>query len=485
MIEEQVKVHDKFAVEIKLGFNARRKQKVSDFAVNTWIFIPNSLDINRMTYQKSDFYRDLKSNIRLITPTYLLRDIAERDKEPFALMEESFNDMASEPTRTRIAEYEYHIRMFVSIMKSALRENILHIQNNGISEDREYLTQTYLSNIRQITNNFRNLRRIINVPSVSKELMNYYFFGDEFLSNLIEQQTFKLIAGLQKSAQLTDEINQQLMGLIHEEINYKHEKGYPVVKKISPDRNRDLVFRLSLLKKYAENELFLNAKQRRDGVWIEQVYFSIAAGLSMIFATAVAFSFQQKYGNFTMPFFVALVVGYMLKDRIKELSRYYFAHKLGRRFFDSRTDITLNEHEIGWSKESMVFTSEDNVPMDVLQVRNRSAILEADNRNNREKIILYRKLVRLNRQSLNNCSKYPTSGMNDIIRFNISNFLQKMDNPVVPLYYPGENGEVEIVKGEKMYYINLILQFNNEEQISYKRYRIVLNRKGINEIQKI
>ena len=258
-----------------------------------------------------------------------------------------------------------------------------------------------------------------------------------------------------------------------------------MVKKISPDRNRDLVFRLSLLKKYAENELFLNAKQRRDGVWIEQVYLSIAAGLSMIFATAVAFSFQQKYGNFTMPFFVALVVGYMLKDRIKELSRYYFAHKLGRRFFDSRTDISLNEHEIGWSKESMVFTSEDNVPMDVLKVRNRSAILEADNRNNREKIILYRKLVRLNRQSLNVCSQYPTNGMNDIIRFNISNFLQKMDNPVVPLYYPGDNGGIEIVKGEKMYYINLILQFNNEDQISYKRYRIVLNRKGIREIEKL
>ena len=485
MIEELVKIHDKFSVEIKLGFHARRKQKISDFAVNTWIFIPNSLDINRLTYQKSDFYRDLKSNIRLITPTYLLRDIAEKDKEPFALMEESFKEMASEPTRTRIAEYEYHIRMFVSIMKSALRENILHIQNNGISEDLEYLTKSYLANIRKISTNFRNLRRDINVPSISKELMNYYFFGDEFLSNLIEQQTFKLIEGLQKSGQMTDEIHQQLMGLIQEEINYKNEKGYPVVKKISPDRNRDLVFRLSLLKKYAENELFLNAKQRRDGVWIEQVYLSIAAGLSMIFATAVAFSFQQKYGNFTMPFFVALVVGYMLKDRIKELSRYYFAHKLGRRFFDSRTDISLNEHEIGWSKESMVFTSEDNVPMDVLKVRNRSAILEADNRNNREKIILYRKLVRLNRQSLNVCSQYPTNGMNDIIRFNISNFLQKMDNPVVPLYYPGENGGIEIVKGEKMYYINLILQFNNEDQISYKRYRIVLNRKGIREIEKL
>ena len=484
MIEEQVKIHDKFAVEIKLGFNARRKQKVSDFAVNTWIFIPNSLDINRMTYQKSDFYRDLKSNIRLITPSYLLKDIADKDKEPFSLLEQSFHDVASESTRTIIAEYEYHIRMFVSIAKSALREDILHIQNNGIAEDLEYLVHLYLASIRQIATNFRNLRRIINVPSISKELMNYYFFGDEFLSNLIEQHTFKLIDGLQKSLQLTEEIHQQLMGLIHEEITYKKEKGYPVVEKVSVDRNRDLVFRLSLLKKYAENELFLNAKQRRDGVWIEQVYLSIAAGLSMIFATAVAFSFQLKYGNFTMPFFVALVVGYMLKDRIKELTRYYFAHKLGRRFFDSRTDISLNEHTIGWSKESMVFTSEDNVPTEVLQVRNRSAILEADNRNNREKIILYRKLVRLNRQSLNDCSKYPTSGMNDIVRFNVSNFIQKMDNPVVPLYYPGEDGKIEVVKGEKMYYINLILQLNNADQVAYKRYRIVLNRKGIREVEK-
>jgi hypothetical protein len=133
----------------------------------------------------------------------------------------------------------------------------------------------------------------------------------------------------------------------------------------------------------------------------------------------------------------------------------------------------------------MVFTSQSKVPAEVSKIRSRSAILEADNRSNREKIILYRKLVRLNRQSLNDCSQYPTNGMNDIVRFNVSNFIQKMDNPIVPLYTPGENGEIEIVKGEKMYYINLVLQLNNEDQITYKRYRIVLNRKGIREIEKM
>jgi hypothetical protein len=90
MIEDLVKIHDKFSVEIKLGFNARRKTERSDFAVNTWIFIPNSLDINRSTYQKTDFYRDLKSNIRLITPVYLLREIAKTDAEPFSLLGKSF-----------------------------------------------------------------------------------------------------------------------------------------------------------------------------------------------------------------------------------------------------------------------------------------------------------------------------------------------------------------------------------------------------------
>lgn len=484
MIEEQVKIHDKFSVEIKLGFLARKNQEISDFAVNTWIFIPNSLDINRATYQKTDFYRDLKSNIRLITPVYLLRDLANRDREPFLLLEKSFSDLATDPSRTGAAAYEYHIRMFVSIVKSALRQEIQHIQSNGIAEDFDYLVSKLTSNMLLIAENYHNLRRIINVPTISKELMNYYFFGDEFLSNLFEQHTFKLLDGLEKSGQLTDGIHKQLMDLIHSEVKYKREKGYPVVEKVSKDRNRDLVFRLSLLKKYAENELFLNTNQRRDGVWIEQVYLSIAAGLSMVFATAIAFSFQLKYGNFTMPFFVALVVSYMLKDRIKEVMRFYYSHKLGRHFFDHRTDISLSEHNIGWSKESMVFAPENKVPEEVLKTRNRSAILEADNRNNNEKIILYRKLVRLNRRSLSECSQYPTSGMNDIIRFNVSNFTQKMDNPVVPLYSPGENGNIEIVKGEKMYYINLVMQLKNEKQSEYKRYRIVLNRKGIREIEK-
>lgn len=483
MIEEVVKIHDKFSIEIKLGFNARKKKPVSDFACNTWIFIPNSLDINQSTFSKPDFYRMLKSNIRLITPVFLLRDIADTNNAPFKWLEQSFVNLASSPSRSKTAEYEYQIRMFMSILKSALRDEANHITGNNIQDDSNFLVNEYISNILKITENFRNLRRIINVPTVSKEVFNYYLFGDEFMSNLIEQHIFGVIRDLEHAAFITEESFNQLSALIQKEIAYKREKKYLVVEKNSSDQNRELVFRAGLLKKYAENELFLNTDKKKDGAIAEQVYYSLAAGLSMIFATAVAFSFQQHYGNLTMPFFVALVISYMLKDRLKELSRYYFAHKLGRRHFDQKTDITLNDNKLGWSKEAMDFIAEAKVPEEVMRIRSRSAILEANNRNNMEKIILYRKLVRLFRENLNRSSKFATQGINEIVRINFSDFISKMDDPVVPLYLPGKDSRYELVKGEKIYYVNLIMQLKSEDQLQYHRYRIALNRKGIRGIE--
>jgi len=482
MIEIQTRIHDKFSLELKLGFVSQPPPGEGDFAVNTWIFVPNSLDINRQTYDKQAFYRDMKSNIRLITPVYLLRDLASRHREPFSHLEASFRHLASSPVKTTADAYEYHIRMFVSIMKSALREEINHVADHPSPGELNAAIDEFIANTTAIARHYRDLKRIIHVPGISERLMNYYRFGDEFLSNLIEQHTFKLLERLQQTA-VQAGIREKMAKLITSETSYKRAQGYRVVEKESSDRNRDLLFRLNLLKKYAENELFLTTNKRRDSVLIEQFYLSLAAGISMVFATAVAFSFQQKYGNLTMPFFVALVVSYMLKDRIKELTRYYFAHKLGSRFFDNRTNISLSGQAIGWSKEGMDFIAEENVPPEVMRIRDRSAILEADNRNNREKIVLYRRFIRIQSELLAQESRYPTLGVHDILRFNVSGFISKMDNPMVPLYVLDENKNADTVKGEKMYYINLVLQLKHGKQLEYKRYRLVLNRKGIKEIE--
>ena len=70
MIDIKTKIHDKFSIEFKIGFSGRSKLRENNFSINSWIFIPNGLDINSSTYSNEQFYKDVKSNIRLITPRY-------------------------------------------------------------------------------------------------------------------------------------------------------------------------------------------------------------------------------------------------------------------------------------------------------------------------------------------------------------------------------------------------------------------------------
>lgn len=485
MIEEHVKIHDGFSAEIKTGFVARRKQRKNEFAMNIWMFIPNSLDINRFTYSKQEFYRDMKSNIRLITPVYLLRDIAEGDGSAFRFLEKAFRNLASQPTRTHKQDYDYQIKMFLSILKSSLREDVEHTVHSNAA-DTGYLVNNYCHIVRVIAEKYRSLYQVINVPTVSNELMEYFRFGDEFMSNIVEYQSFRLMDGLKKTNSTSFEKHKAtLLAVIHDEINYKKEKGFLVVENENKAGNNDIVHRLSLLKKYAESHLFLNIYKRRDGVFAEQVLFSLAAGISMIFATVVAFSVQQKYGNYTMPLFVALVVSYMLKDRLKDLARHYFAHKMGARYFDNKITMNVHGKHIGWSKESVDFIAERKVPADIVKTRNRSSIIEANNKANCEQVLLYRTRMFIDREKLDATSQYSIAGVNTIIRFNVSSFIRNMDNVIFPLFFPDSKNGFSIIQGEKLYYLNLVIQKQNDEQKELQRYRIALNRKGIHAIEKL
>lgn len=486
MIDIVAKIHDKFSIEFKVGFVTRRKAKVSNFAVNTWLFIPNSLDINPLTYSKNQFYRDVKSNIRLITPIFLLREIVSGNAIPLHNLTKAFEALASEPSRSAIREYEYQIKMFSAIFKSAMRNEVLHIVNNPVEEDIEFLVSSYVSNLDEISKRYRELRRIINVPTISPEVLDYYFFGDEFISNTIEHNTSRIIRFLQYKDK--DKYRKSIENLAtqwRKERNYQKEKGYIVIESESPTRNRAFVFRRGVLKKYVESDLFLQARKKKDGVFVEQIYYSIAAGLSMIFATAVAFSVQMKYGNFTMPLFVALVVSYMLKDRIKDLMRYYFAHQLGSRYFDNKTKICIKEAPIGWSKEGMDFITDDKVPREVMEIRSRSSLVEAENRTMDEKILLYRKLVRIDREEISKNSDYSIAGINDIMRLHLTRFIQKMDNPDEALYMLNEDNSVSVIQGEKVYYLNIVMQLQVEDQIDYKRFRVVFTQAGITELEEL
>ncbi|MDP3452394.1 MAG: hypothetical protein Q8R90_05515 [Bacteroidales bacterium] len=483
MIDEQVKQHDRYSVEIKVSFGARKKLKLNDFAFNIWMFIPNSLDVNRFNYSKSHFYRDLRTNIRLTTPVYLLRNIVWAENSPFIYLEKASRQIASQSSRTNLQEYEYQIKMFLSILKSSLRDEVTHI--NGVKpEDLDYLVVNFIKNVRVIFERYKDIYHIINVPHIDSKLMGSYLFGEEFMCNVIEKYSFILMKGIKNGhKQLYEKYKTPILSMVNEIIEFKKDRGYQVVDSEQKNISSDFVNRLGLLKKYAESHLYLNVKKRKDGVLTEQFLYSLAAGISMIFATIIAFSVQQQFGNYTMPLFVALVVSYMLKDRIKELARFYFAHKMGSKYFDHKIAMNINDTDIGWAKESMDFISDSKIPKEILQLRNRSSIIDATYKTDSEKVILYRMHMHIDREKLNSTSPYFFSGVNSIIRLNTSQYLRNMDNPDFTLYLPDELEGYQTTKGKKLYYLNLIIQKQNENQNELRHYRLVLNRDGIIRIE--
>ena len=99
MISIQAKKHDNFSIEFKFGFNCKEDGVRDDFSVNAWMFVPNSLDINPENYGKKQFYRDIKSNVRLITPVYLLRDIAQDSSLPLVSLKRALENIVSSPSQ--------------------------------------------------------------------------------------------------------------------------------------------------------------------------------------------------------------------------------------------------------------------------------------------------------------------------------------------------------------------------------------------------
>ena len=486
MISIQAKKHDNYSVEFKLGFNCSLDGVRDDFKVNAWMFVPNSLDINAEVYGKKQFYRDIKSNVRFITPSYLLREIAHDDSRPLSLLKAAMEKVAASKRESSQADYEYHLKMFAAIFKSALRNQATHLRNTKSLAEASYLVDDYLLNAETILEKFRALYAIIDVPSVSEQTRNYFRLCDEFITHMVEIQTIRIVRRIDASAQTSEDLalRERFARTVKDQREYKVRMGYGVLNgEVNHDRR--LVHHRGMLKKYIESDLYINLKKKKDGVAVEQILYSIAAGVAMIFATGVAWYTQMKYGNITWPLFVVLVVSYMLKDRIKELMRYYFAHKLGNKYFDKKAEITIGERRVGVLKEGFDFISYDRMPQEVKDMREKSSSIADETRIFEEKILLYRKHLSIDDKALNGNAEYPLNGVNEIMRMHLTRFTQKMDNPTIPIDTFDADGNVTTINVQKSYYINIVFQLQHDGSITYHHFRITMTRDGVLHVVKI
>ena len=483
MIDLSTKIHDKFTLEFKVGFKtevAARPMKYSDFVMNTWIFVPNSLDINATKYSKENFYRDLKSDQRIITPDYALHELANDEQLlPNQSLINDFNDLFIAPDDS--VDLVYSLKMYCAIAKSAFRNAAQQATSFDDSRQRVETCQTYLDDTKKVLDRFRKLYNKLKASNITGRISQDFAYADEFLGNIMAIYTYRLRDRLHNSfpadyAKLENSFKDLLMG----ERAYKSEQGYLNVSADDPNGNEDFVFHASLLKKFAESPLYLSSNKRKNTFLVEQIVYSAAAGIAMIVATLSSFFFQQRYGNFTLPFLIALVISYMFKDRLKDWLRLIFARRVSNNVFDTRTDFSIKGRNIGWSKDSFDFIESDKVLPEVMKIRDRLPLFDEVSGND-EKVLLFRKKVQIWPTELAKVSPFPMRGVNDIMRFNITEFVRKMDNPNIPLSGAWEEGGFSPIVGRKVYRLTFVFQCVFAGQTEYKRVTVKCDKNGIIE----
>ena len=153
MIDIKPKIHDSNTLEFKVGFTPEPGVTYNDFHMNTWIFIPEVLDVNRHTYGKESFYRDTLSYLRLITPSHSLSELAGEESLPMSRIMQACRGTNGEDT-----DFEDEVKMFASIVKSSVREAFNDIAGESDNGERIAKASRMLANLAAVLKKFRALR---------------------------------------------------------------------------------------------------------------------------------------------------------------------------------------------------------------------------------------------------------------------------------------------------------------------------------------
>jgi hypothetical protein len=498
-IQQSAISHDRYQVELKLDYELDRG-KETHYRISTYIFIPRSLGITEESYPKNELYRDIKNYIRIKTPQMSLRDLIDSNTSPLRTVQQIIRQPSwylEDALNTRLI---HALRLFGAMFKSSLREHLNLVERRirtapptaNIHPLAGHLIDEMIAESEEIGARYRMLYVEFNRPYIRKDVFLAHFLVDEYLSLLIEESATELFKVISQYSQGTDQVQycQHLSEIIDKETAHRVSRGYGSVLKIG-DENEIYAFRSSVIKKYVSRVLHLSIDTQREGKGIEQVLLALAAGISMVFATVVAFYFQKVYGSFTLPAFVALIIGYMFKDRIKQLGQTLFAGKLHANLFDRRINIkTLDgKYKLATLREKITFMKESEISEEVRSARQKDPFADLDNDREGETVICHTKDIVLNadlfRKAFAGLPK--TCGLNDIIRYDIYRYLRKMDDPAEENLLL-RDGKLEVVHSQKVYHINFVSQYSStsfrNEKI-YKRMRLVLNRLGIKRIEHI
>lgn len=469
MIKESLKIHGKKQFEIKQQVFFPRKSKEIRYQVETFFFLFFNDTATTEIYTPSNLQRSLKNYIRLRAPTVQLSSIPAVG----GLVDElkSWLERLDPELPPTLDEYENHLKRFALTFKRSVRLTLKMVAQNSQRQTEEYITGV-LADIEHGLKRYRELSAYA-APIEKVIKSNAFAYCDEFMSHY----TLFYLQDLLKDKQLP--LRDEIRHLWYQEMRY--------LKKLAPDsfphdeNDAEMVtYRRNLLKKYINRYLYLEIRHKRGLPLLLHSIYGIAAAISMVFATFIAFMWQGKYGALSANLFLAMVIGYIFKDRLKEIGREQL-YRLFQRWIPDRQLRIYREgvkEPVGVCKESFRFLKESTLSPDIHEMRQKSHWVNLVNVQRVEDILYYRKDVTLHSNSA--AFMQTQSSIVDITRVNISDFLKYLDISYEELMV---NDDEPVIIGEKVYHIYLCRRVIMNKKAYNELARLVVNADGIKRLE--
>lgn len=493
----EVHIRDRWQLELKSEFFPQPHLDHSRYVQEFYFFIPNSLQINRFTYNKNQFYIDQTNLIRYKTPEFSFVELlnVHDSRSPLTRILALSDSCGTNEQRNVLSD---ELKLFGNVVRSALREQVKHLVNeiSQITVNKKIFSEEiklFCKNIQSTRKAFMEAQERFLKNSDDRVFYEQFLYIDEFLGKSI----IYYLTGLLENIRLVQDSNysecdREMCKMILEEqqIADVYLKNETSSGEVSFNENEQILYRSSLLNKFVLDALLLHTNR----FTIEQRYQHWIGGFAAGIAMLIYFSLFIWLGNVfvwnSLPFILFTVMIYILKDRIKDWVKAISYTHAFKWFSDFGTVIQSpdEKHNIGIVRETFSFISENKVSQEIQKARNVDFHEVIKNFQRPEAVLFYKRTVEINNLRGRQARRY---GLNIIFRFNIHRFLRKAGNPSETYYrLDPETLELQSLKLPKVYHLDLIIRNiterkNAEPFIELKKLRIIIDKNGIKRIEQL
>lgn len=508
----------------QLELNARFRLKGRDgkaftlpdsYAIDTYFVLPTRMHLSAASYPIANFYQDFVAVLRLREPKIFYKTYFSREgsyhNSPLFQIEQFLTDTSQGRRFDNPDFYEREVKMFALSFERYVQKRTERaaaiIARRSFSEndaktgkDGQAFVARY-DYFRRVLKVFRYWRRVVaradDLPAdLLADLQRTVRFADEFCLKVFLRAVLKLLSTLQNSTfpdgPLYDATQRRLIAYHRLIIATCRRSGYVVATGQDDIHVREqMLFHFGWLKRRINAALYLNLRTKPLFSFQKQVGAMAAAAIAGAWAGLLGLLMEGSLvgrgliGQNAAIIVLALTLGYVLKDRIKELGRDRF-----KNFFnllpDHVNEITYAGEgrdarplTIGEISETAYFTetAEDAA---IAQFFKDFYIDLAGKKGEKKLVIRYMQSYVPNPRTI---AELPPSmdRLHETMRYDIASLVARLDSPFQNTLLL-KDGKVEQVVTPKNYSIGLVLATHATDR-KLMAFKVVINRSGIQRIE--